>query len=94
MHGYDPDQRRGDEPGGCREALMMTRIAYSVLLPPIAVMMGVIAIAFAAIFLLTIHPLLALIPLLPVVAAIAWIVRRDRRVQREMEDEIRGGPPR
>ena len=72
---------------------MMTRIAYEVLLPPIAVMLGVMAIAFASFFLLTVHPLLALIPLLPVAAAIAWIARRDRRLQRELEDEVRGGPP-
>lgn len=94
MHGYDPDPQRGDAAGGCREALVMTRIAYAVLLPPIAVMVGVIAIVFASFYLLTIHPLLALIPLLPVAAAIVWIARRDRRIQREMEDDIRGGPPR
>ena len=93
MHGYDPDAHRRDEPGGCREVFAMTRIAYEVILPVIAAIAGVVFLLVAALFLLTVHPALALIPLIPVASGVAWIVRRDRRLQREIEDEARSGPP-
>ena len=93
MYGYEPEDHRQDEPGGCREVFVMTRIAYEVMLPPIAAILGVMFLLMAALFLLTVHPALTLIPLIPVVGGVLWIVRRDRRLQREMEDELRGGPP-
>ncbi len=70
----------------------MTRIAFEVLLPPIAAILGVVFLFVAALFLLSVHPALALIPLIPVAGGVLWVVRRDRRLQREMEDEVRGGP--
>jgi hypothetical protein len=93
MYGYDPESRRQDEPGGCREVFVMTRIAFEVLLPPIAAILGVVFLFVAALFLLSVHPALALIPLIPVAGGVAWVIRRDRRLQREIEDEVRGGPP-
>ena len=93
MYGYDQEARRQDEPGGCREVFVMTRAAYEVLLPLIAAIGGLIFLLLAALFLLSVHPVLVLIPLIPVAAGVLWIVRRDRRLQREMEDEARGGPP-
>ncbi len=93
MYGYDPEAHRQDEPGGCREVFMMTRIVFEVLLPLIAAIGGVIFLIVAAFFLMAVHPALALIPLIPVGGAVLWIVRRDRRLQRELEEEIHGGPP-
>ncbi len=93
VYGYDSETHRRDEPGGCREVFVMTRIAFEVILPPIAAIAAVLFLLVAALFLLAVHPVLALIPLIPVAGAVLWIIRRDRRLQRELEDEVRGGPP-
>ena len=71
----------------------MTRVTFEVMLPPMAAIAASIFLILAAVFLLAVHPVLALIPLIPVAGGILLIVRRDRRLQREMEDEARGGPP-
>ncbi len=92
MYGYDQESRQQDEPGGCRELWIMTRIAYEVILPVIAAIGGVVFLVLATIFLLSVHPVLVLIPLVPVAGGVLWIVRRDRRLHREMEEEARGGP--
>ncbi len=93
MYGYDIDRSSEPEPGGCLETLVLTRVAMEVMLPPIGALLILMTLIMAAFFLLTVHPLLSLLVLLPVAAATAWVVRRDRRLQREMEEEIRRGPP-
>lgn len=92
MQGYDPDRRQQNEAGGCREAFLITRIAFEILLPPIGLIAATIILLTFVVILATTNPLLALIPLAPIAGGIVWLVRRDRRVQREMEDEVRGKP--
>ena len=86
MHGYDPNAHRRQEAGGCREALTLTRIAYAILLPPIAAILGVILLLLTAFYLLSVNPLLSPLPLLPIVLGVVWLVRRSRRAQRELEE--------
>lgn len=95
MQGYDPDQHRRAEPGGCRETILITRIAFEILLPPVGVIIGVLVLMVGTLLLLMSgQPLFAILTLSPIVGGFIWIVRRDRRVQAELEEEIRGGPPR
>ena len=90
MHDYDPDRYESSEVGGCREAFLLTRIAYGVLLPPLAVIVSVLTLIIGSFFLLAVHPALSLLPLMPLVAGGIWMARRDRRLQEELEEEIYG----
>ena len=92
MHGYDPNQNLAPDVGGCREAWLLTRIAYGVLLPPLFVMVSVLTLIIGSFFLLAVHPALSLIPLTPIAAGAVWMIRRDQRLQRELEEEIFGPP--
>ena len=87
MYGYEPDRRQ--QPGGCREALLLTGITFTVMLPAMAVVMGGTGMVIAAFYLLTVHPALALLPFAPLAAGVVWMVCRDRRIRREMEERPR-----
>ena len=94
MRGYQPEFHSRDAPGGCGEFWILTRAAFEVLLPPVILISTVLGLLLTAIFLLTSgKPWLAVIPLLPIVIALVLLSRRDKRLQRELEDEVRGGPP-
>jgi hypothetical protein len=95
MHGYDPNRRRASDEGGCRESLLVTRIAFEILLPPIGAIIAVLVLLVGSVLLLTSdYPALAILTVLPIVAGFVWIVRRDKRIQAEMEEEALGGPGR
>jgi hypothetical protein len=53
---------RHGEPGGCGEVWLLTRVAFAVILPIMAVMVGVMVLIAAGFALLAVHPLLSLIP--------------------------------
>ncbi len=80
------EQQSGPEPGGCRDTLLLTRIAFSVLIPPLLAIAGVLVLILAAFLLFTTHPLLGLLPLIPIAGALVWIARRDRRNERDRDD--------
>ena len=80
------EQQSGPEPGGCRDTLLLTRIAFSVLIPPLLAIAAVLVLILAAFLLFTTHPLLGLLPLIPIAAALVWIARRDRRNERDRDD--------
>ena len=50
-------------PGGCREVLLLTRIAFQILLPAILALMGVMLLVLFLFYALATHPALALIPI-------------------------------
>lgn len=94
MQGYDPDRPRYSEQGGCRESLLITRIAFEILLPPVGIIIGVLGLMVGTFLLLTSgQPAYAILTVAPIVGGFIWMVRRDRRVQAELEEEIYGGPP-
>ncbi len=80
------EQQSGPEPGGCRDTLLLTRIAFSVLIPPLLAIAAVLVLVLAAFLLFTTHPLLGLLPLIPIAGALVWIARRDRRNERDRDD--------
>ncbi|HJM88862.1 MAG TPA: hypothetical protein QF624_04445 [Dehalococcoidia bacterium] len=94
MRGYEPEFHSRDAPGGCGEFWMLTRAAFEVLLPPVILISTVLGLVMTAIFLLTSgRPWLAVIPLVPIAIGLVLLSRRDKRIQRELEEEARGGPP-
>lgn len=86
MYGYEPPKQQ--EPGGCRDALVLTRVAFGVLMPILLFGLGAILFVGVSIALFATHWSLALLPLGAVAAGLLWLARRDRRVQREREEEI------
>ena len=80
---YEPQR----QPGGCCEALLLTRIAFTVLLPVLGAILGAILLVFLFFMLFTRHPALGLIPVGIVAALLAWVAIRDRRQrERDIED--------
>jgi membrane protein CcdC involved in cytochrome C biogenesis len=71
-------QSSNPEPGGCRETLLLIRIAFSVLLPPLFAVGGAILFICLFFILISIHPLLTLIPIGCIASALYWLSRRDK----------------
>ena len=80
------EEPRGGEPGGCRETLLLTRIAFGVLIPPLLAIGAVLVLLIAGFVLFTTHPLLGLLPLIPIAAGLVWIARRERDDDRNLDD--------
>ena len=72
------EQSSTPEPGGCRETLLLIRIAFSVLLPPLFAIGGVILFVYLFFILISIHLLLALIPITCIASVLYWLARRDK----------------
>ena len=88
MYGYEPPKQ---QQAGCRDALVITRVAFGVLMPILLFGLGGIALVAVTIALFAVHWSLTLLPLGAVVVGLFALARRDRRVQREREQEI--NPP-
>jgi hypothetical protein len=87
---FDPSENLGPDVGGCREALLLTRIAYEILLPPLLVIVVTLSLIVGAFFLISVNPLLSLLALSPLAGGTYWMIRRDQRIQEELEEEIFG----
>ncbi len=85
MYGYEPPERV--RPGGCRETLLLIRVAFEVLLPIVGA--GLAALGYVALtfWLFTVHVLYGLIPIALVGVGVWLLSRRDRRLHREQEEE-------
>lgn len=94
MYGYEPPKPL--EPGGCRDALVITRVAFEVLVPIMLAGIAALALVALTVVLFARHPALALLPLSAVVVALYLLARRDRRLQEEQQrqgtDRPRRGP--
>ena len=86
MYGYDPDQQR--EAGGCREIFAVTGVVFGMLIPVFIALAGCLGLIISVFYLVEFHPLLALLPFAPLVGGVVWMVNHDRRVRREMEEEL------
>ncbi len=83
---YNPQEQR--EPNGCMESLVYTRIVFSLLLVPFALILGVVMMVLVTFVALSIHPLLALLVLVSSLAAIVALARWEvRRIAKEMPPE-------
>ena len=86
MYGYEPPNPM--RAGGCRDTLTLIRVAFEVLTPILGAGLGALAYVALTFWLLTVNVLLGLVPIALAGLAVALLVRRDRRVQREREREI------
>ena len=66
------------EPGGCREVWLLTRVALAIIMPIMALMLGVIILIAAGFALLAVQPLLALIPAGILLGALFAFARWDQ----------------
>jgi len=80
---YDSDRQAQ---GGCREALLLTWIAFGVLAPILLVLVGVLLLAMLVLLLLAKHPALALIPIAIAAAGLYALYRWERSHDRTIED--------
>ena len=80
--------QRQQEPGGCMETLLISRIVFGMLLVPFLMVFGAIFTVVLALFAFSVHPLLGLLVLagciLILVAVGKW---ESARVKRQMPDE-------
>ena len=86
MYGYEPP--KPVKPGGCRDALIITRVAFAVLMPIAFAGIGALAVVAIGVVLFAYHPLLIFLPVAVVIGALMLVARRDRRLQ--AEERIRG----
>lgn len=87
-YGYQPPKQ--DKPGSWAEVFAITRVAFSVLLPFLGAMIGLLAILVVTILLFARHPALALIPLIPIAVVIGYFYVRGRREHADEMARIRG----
>ncbi|MEZ4503243.1 MAG: hypothetical protein R3C39_11510 [Dehalococcoidia bacterium] len=86
MYGYEPP--KPVRPGGCRDSLIIMRVAFEVLLPIVGVGIAALAVVAVAVVLFSYHPLLIFLPVAVVIGALMLVARRDRRLQ--AEERLRG----
>lgn len=86
--GKDGKKRKGNdsEPGGCLEALIITRAAFGALAVPLAVLFGAIIGLVGVLYLFAIHPLLGLLGIVALALGIALFARWER-------SRFHSGPP-
>lgn len=90
MYGYQPPDE--DNGGSWREVWEITRVTFAVLAGPLAAMFLVLALFLALLWTLFTNPILALIPAALMAGGIWYVIRRDKRAQATLKDEIeRGG---
>lgn len=75
-----------EEPGGCKDALILTRAAFGVLLIPVAVLLGAVLSVVLLVYLFSLHWLFGLLYLGLIGAGIAWYARWE-------QNKYRSGPP-
>ena len=74
---YEPP-RQEDAPG-CRDTLVLTRAVFAVILLPVLALIVLLGVLGGALFLFSIHPALALLPVAAIVLAIFLFAQWERR---------------
>jgi hypothetical protein len=64
---------------GCRDSLVLTRVVFSVVLPPLIAIVLLIAALGVALILFAVHPALALLPVAGIGAGILLFARWEQR---------------
>jgi hypothetical protein len=77
----EPSARDGPAPGGggCLEVWVLTRAAFGVLFWPLAALVGFVLAVVLVLFLFTVHPALALIPVAAIALALYLFARWEQR---------------
>ncbi len=89
MYGYEPPNPM--RAGGCRDTLVIIRVAFQVLTPIVGAGIGALGFVALTFWLFAEHGLWGWVPIGLVVVAFLLIARRDRRLQAEKERETRWG---
>jgi hypothetical protein len=74
-HQQEPQQ----EPHGCLEVWVLTRAAFGVLLWPLLALIGFVLAVVLVLYLFTVHPALALIPVAAIAIALYLFARWEQR---------------
>lgn len=77
-YGQSPPPEPEKEPGGCMEALIITRAVFGILALPLLIMFGVIVGLVLLVVLFSVHWLLGVLGLFVIAAAIAVYARWER----------------
>lgn len=89
MYRYEPPR---EPKGSWWEIAQFSWIAMSIVLPVVGLVVLVMLVTASFFVLLSIHPLLSLIPVALIAAGFGGFILIDRRNQRRLEEEIeRGG---
>ena len=89
MYGYQPP--RSQQSPGCRDTLVLMRVAFALLMPFLLGGLGVISWITLTIVLFGQHWALGMIPVAITAAGIVWLWRRDLRARAERDREARSG---
>ncbi len=73
-----PGKKDEQEPGGCMEALILTRAAFAALAVPLLILFGAVGGLVLVLYLFSIHPLLGLVGLVALALGIALYARWER----------------
>ena len=68
-----------EERPGCRDAAVLTRAVFAILLPPLLAMIAVLGSIAVVIVLFTVHPALALLPVAAVALGVWLYARWEQR---------------
>ncbi|HEY8491227.1 MAG TPA: hypothetical protein VIO14_09560 [Dehalococcoidia bacterium] len=79
------EPQRQQEPSGCMDALILTRVVFGILFWPLVIMLAVLGAVLLVFTLLFTDPLLGLLALLGLAAAVAAFAWWDRRRVRPPE---------
>ena len=80
------DSSSGPEAGGCRETLLLIRVAFSVLLPPLLAIGGVVVLVVAFFLLFSLHPLFGLLPIAIIAGGLYLLSRYERAHDPDFDD--------
>ena len=72
-------QEPEEEPGGCREAFVLTRAAFGVLMWPLLAMLGAMVGLGILLYLFFVNPLLALIPVGLLIVVLFVLARWEKK---------------
>jgi uncharacterized membrane protein len=74
-----PEPQRQKEPAGCLEVLVLTRAAFGVLLWPLVALVLALVALFLVVYLFTVSPPLALIPIAGIIVGVLVFARWEQR---------------
>ena len=73
---YEPAPQ--EERPGCRDTWLITRAVFSVILPPVAAIIMIVAALGVALILFSVHPALALLPVAGIAVGILLFARWEQ----------------
>ena len=74
-------QQKGpqEEPGGCLEVWVLTRAMFGILFWPLLALVGFVLAVMLVLFLFTVHPALALIPVAAIALGVYFFAHWEQR---------------